>query len=314
MYAAAVLYAFVACIGLRMLLVLGGGLGLWISSRRPLGGLTGHRFDRKQPSTPRRPRSSLPAHDPSTRSSPRKTWQAAENEFDWAWRERTRARIQDAFELCMVRRSGSRASDPLWAARSATALPLSTTTRILGSSTFTARQAASDSAGKTAKHPPSTAGLLPQLTPHGATPVTPPPISRGKSALTDATNSTQDVFYTPASESFSNVTEFGMRRHSHESDESVADDSTALLSEGHSRENSSSSRSHSSSRRQSNMTGGALARVRSTSVSLLRESISQGLVKRARSGTMKSSDSRYTEIIEGDQYRGLILKWLLDIG
>ncbi|WVQ62642.1 uncharacterized protein L199_000789 [Kwoniella botswanensis] len=110
-YAKGILLTFTVWIALRLVVVIASGIGLWVHSGRPLGGLIGHRLSRKKkvstgpPTTPRKPRSSLQPRDPSTTSSPQKSWVDQENEFDWAWRERTRSRIQDAFELCMIRRN-----------------------------------------------------------------------------------------------------------------------------------------------------------------------------------------------------------------
>ncbi|OCF59651.1 hypothetical protein L486_02323 [Kwoniella mangroviensis CBS 10435] len=110
-YAKGILLTFTVWIALRLVVVIASGIGLWVNSGRPLGGLIGHRLSRRKkvstgaPTTPRKPKSSLQPRDPSTTSSPQKSWVDQENEFDWAWRERTRSRIQDAFELCMIRRN-----------------------------------------------------------------------------------------------------------------------------------------------------------------------------------------------------------------
>ncbi|OCF44116.1 hypothetical protein I317_02070 [Kwoniella heveanensis CBS 569] len=113
-YARGVCVTFSIWVALRLVVVVTSGLVLWSFSGRPLGGLIGHRFSRKKqlafstrgpPTTPRKPKSSLQTRDPSTTSSPQKSWIEQENEFNWAWRDRARARIQDAFELCMIRRS-----------------------------------------------------------------------------------------------------------------------------------------------------------------------------------------------------------------
>ncbi|WWC85815.1 uncharacterized protein L201_000682 [Kwoniella dendrophila CBS 6074] len=109
-YAKGVLATFTAYIAFRLLIVIGSGIGLWMFSGRPLGGLIGHRFSRKKkvtttPTTPRKPKSSIQHRDPSSTTSPQKSWVDQENEFQWAWRERTRSRIQDAFELCIIRKN-----------------------------------------------------------------------------------------------------------------------------------------------------------------------------------------------------------------
>ncbi|KAK8845551.1 hypothetical protein IAR55_006266 [Kwoniella newhampshirensis] len=107
-YAKGVLVAFTAWVAVRLLLVIASGFGLWIFSARPLGGLVGHRVSKRPPAgppkTPRKPKYSDQTHDPSQTSSPQRSWDDSENQFDWAWKERTRSRIQDAFELCMIRK------------------------------------------------------------------------------------------------------------------------------------------------------------------------------------------------------------------
>ncbi|RSH81460.1 hypothetical protein EHS25_006817 [Saitozyma podzolica] len=113
-YAHGVLLAFAACVLFRLVIVLVSAAVLWSFSARPLGGIFASKPRISSPTTPRTPkksRASIVPHDPSTTMSPRKDWLASENEFDWAWRERARSRVQDAFELCMIRRgtgSGSR--------------------------------------------------------------------------------------------------------------------------------------------------------------------------------------------------------------
>ncbi|WRT63850.1 uncharacterized protein IL334_000775 [Kwoniella shivajii] len=112
-YAKGVLLTFTVFVAIRLLVIIASGIGLWMFSGRPLGGLIGRRFSRKTkysdpPTTPRKPKSSFEPRDPSTTSSPQKSWVDHENEFNWAWRERTRSRIQDAFELCMIRKNDNR--------------------------------------------------------------------------------------------------------------------------------------------------------------------------------------------------------------
>ncbi|ODN76209.1 hypothetical protein L202_06130 [Cryptococcus amylolentus CBS 6039] len=119
-YAKGVLLAFTVYIAFRLFIVLGSAIGLWMFSGRPLGGLVGHRFRNllsktkrhstmNPPSTPhrRRPKSSFQPRDPNLTQSPQKSWVDHEHAWDWAWKERTRARVQDAFELCIVRVEGS---------------------------------------------------------------------------------------------------------------------------------------------------------------------------------------------------------------
>jgi hypothetical protein len=83
-YARGVVYTFVGWVAVRVVVVgvsLGGVFTEWGARR----------------ATSKR--------DPSKTPTPRKGW-VEESEFHWAWRERTRGRIQDAYELCMMRRVG----------------------------------------------------------------------------------------------------------------------------------------------------------------------------------------------------------------
>ena len=108
-YARGVLLAFDAWVAFRLLVVIISALGLWASASRPFGG----RFRRPSlfagpPTTPRKTKrkakSSLPPpRDPTTTHSPSKGWFDAETEVAYAWKDRTRNRIQDAFELCLIR-------------------------------------------------------------------------------------------------------------------------------------------------------------------------------------------------------------------
>lgn len=112
-YSRGILIAFVSWAAFRLALLLGAWLGLWMFSGRPLAGIFGDEtccfpgFRRRHnigPKSSQRPLSRRPSHDPSIREVPEKSWRIEEDEILWAWRERTRARIQDAFELCQVRK------------------------------------------------------------------------------------------------------------------------------------------------------------------------------------------------------------------
>ena len=93
MYSKSVLLAFVCWAAFRVFVVLASAVLLWLYSCRPFARL-------RSLSAQSRPNSS---HlDPSDWNAPAKTWRD-ETEFQWGWRERSRARIQNAFELCMVR-------------------------------------------------------------------------------------------------------------------------------------------------------------------------------------------------------------------
>lgn len=111
-YSKGVLLSFTIYIAFRLAVVIASAICLWVSSGRPLGGVIGKRFRRSvaighgdNPSTPRKSRrkSSFQPRDPNLTRSPQKSWVDDENPWNWAWKERTRARVQDAFELCIVR-------------------------------------------------------------------------------------------------------------------------------------------------------------------------------------------------------------------
>lgn len=115
-YSKGVLLSFTIYIAFRLAIVIASAICLWVSSSRPLGGVIGKRFRRSiaighgdNPSTPRKRRrkSSFQPRDPNLIPSPQKSWVDDENSWDWAWKERTRARVQDAFELCIVRLDGN---------------------------------------------------------------------------------------------------------------------------------------------------------------------------------------------------------------
>ncbi|KIR63589.1 hypothetical protein I314_02993, partial [Cryptococcus bacillisporus CA1873] len=115
-YSKGVLLSFTIYIAFRLAVVIASAICLWVSSSRPLGGVIGKRFRRSiaighgdNPSTPRKRRrkSSFQPRDPNLIPSPQKSWVDDENSWDWAWKERTRARVQDAFELCIVRLDGN---------------------------------------------------------------------------------------------------------------------------------------------------------------------------------------------------------------
>lgn len=103
-YAQGVLVAFVAYTAIRLVIVILAAVGLWLSSRHPLGGMFASR-EAEHPPRPSTPRLSR-KRDPALIRSPQKSGVSQENAFQWAWRERTRSRIQDAFELCMMRKGG----------------------------------------------------------------------------------------------------------------------------------------------------------------------------------------------------------------
>ena len=110
-YAHGVILAFVSVVGFRFLIFLISAIVLWLTSARPIRAFFARPARQiETPTTPtkRSSKSSRPPRDPSTTRSPQKTWYEAETSFGWdTWRSRMRARLQDAYELCMIRRSGT---------------------------------------------------------------------------------------------------------------------------------------------------------------------------------------------------------------
>lgn len=116
-YAKGVLLAFITWVAVRFLLVLLSAIELWVSSCHPLGGLIGSgiRLSRRQSSeTPFTPRPPPVSRDPAQTRSPQISWLSEENAFHWDWKDRSRARIQDAFELCTIRRPGVLGDSAFW--------------------------------------------------------------------------------------------------------------------------------------------------------------------------------------------------------
>lgn len=112
-YSRGILIAFVSWAAFRLALLFAAWIGLWLFSGRPLAGIFGdetccfpglRRRHRSSSKSRARRLSGRSSHDPSNCDVPAKTWLAEEDEIMWAWRERTRARVQDAFELCLVRK------------------------------------------------------------------------------------------------------------------------------------------------------------------------------------------------------------------
>ena len=338
-YAKGVQLAFVAYVALRVTLVVGSIVGISVFSGNLLGGMFARNPSAKSPTTPKHARPVFPSRDPNKTPSPQKSWLVTENEFNWSWRDRTRARIQDAFELCMIRREHSTflSMSVPWGAQSRSTLPLEPLTpslrnaiprdQLLYPNPISAQTSGNDVF--LLPHVPPQAGLSPPrpesaVLPDGKEEVLREEHSSSRlnpspAGASDVSSSSNDIFYTPIPTPQPNrtedasVTEFGVKRLSHESDESISDDSAALLSSptsGRARSSTfstigASSRKSSLARRDptgASPTQKLLTRARSTSVGLLRESIanSSGIIKRARSGTMLSQESQYSRVYNSD--------------
>lgn len=107
-YARGVIFAFVAIVAFRALVFLAAAITLWLTSTRK-SRLVARGSIVETPSTPKRTKkSSTQPRDPATTRSPQKTWYEAETSFGWeTWKSRMRSRIQDTYELCMIRRGGT---------------------------------------------------------------------------------------------------------------------------------------------------------------------------------------------------------------
>lgn len=331
-YSAAVLYAFVTTIGVRLMIVILAAMGLWLFSRDKwaecVSKLIWSPIARSSSKVP------MLSRDPNNTVPPGRSWPAAEDQLKWAWRERTRARIQDAFELCMVRRDNLQFPHQglPWGAQSRTSLAMTRATspppnpgstkldssQFMSSGDFLSSFVGDAPASSSAAAPPMVSrpesGVLPRQASGKVKDHLPLPlVSRGLKGFIAASDSSTDAFYTPRDVSIrstrsahDHLTEFGVRRSSGDSAHSVVDDSAGLLSSSSSRPDSpagsSSIDSHNPSSRIHNhrTRSGAESsppdshglRSRSSSISALRE----GLVRRARSGTLMSLSSRYSRL------------------
>ena len=316
-YAQRVLYAFVIWVGARLVTTVASGVVLWLFSARPLGGLFTRHNTIQSLVTPRK--LSFTPRDPSQTCSPQKSWTSAENEFSWAWKDRTRSRIQDAFELCMVRRNRKARQFGTMGQTTGTATGLAMDRRLF-----------SPAGQPTAMHlSASTTSLTPFLhvpaRPKSA--VIPQPartasllLGQGLASLPNLSSPTQDAFYTPretpaATQCFRDhsISEFGVRSRSRLSEVFHSDDPMDMVEElatTRTGEDVNPVESVESSPYPSIVPQhaasipihavGTLSRARSTSVSLLRESVSNGLIKRARSGTLLSTDGEYSKVPDRD--------------
>lgn len=307
LYARGVSLAFVACVGLRVSLVLVSCIILLcFASRRPLGGLLA-KPTAGLPTTSHRSRSF--ARDPSNTPTPAKSWLSAESDFDWPWKERTRARIQDAFELCMIRRDVPHGVGPAfpWGRSATTSLPIAASSKEskVSRGDFSARSLGRTTLnGEPARPRFTTEGNGPSSLPQSPT--------KDNSSTLNPRFSSQDVFPAPLQAPVE-AQEFPMLvpqvRYCDDLESISASDSTALLSAAGSPQPNCevSSDSHfvrqSAVRRPASSTAGAtgraLLRARSTSVSLLNRGSPNGLVKRARSGTVLSATSAYCHVDGG---------------
>lgn len=110
-YARGVALAFAAIVGFRLLIFLLSAITLLVSSAQISQPWYGPKT-KSAPTTPttpkRKKKSSLEPRDPATTRSPQKTWYEAETSFGWdGWKARMRSRIQDTYELCMIRKGGT---------------------------------------------------------------------------------------------------------------------------------------------------------------------------------------------------------------
>ena len=97
-YSAATILAFEAYLALRLAVILLSALALLLCST----------WDEPDEVVRRRGESDRPSkRDPSRALAPQRSWITREDRFKWDWRERSRRRLQDAFELCLTRHSTS---------------------------------------------------------------------------------------------------------------------------------------------------------------------------------------------------------------
>ena len=112
-YARGILFSLLLWVTIRLLVILVSAVVLWSFSCIPLGGSIGSRYHpgSVQPlgdsSILRNSARSTYKRDPAQTRSYQKCGISEETEFQWEWKDRARSRIQNAFELCMMRQSGA---------------------------------------------------------------------------------------------------------------------------------------------------------------------------------------------------------------
>ncbi|ORY34234.1 hypothetical protein BCR39DRAFT_503559 [Naematelia encephala] len=334
-YARGLLIAFVSLVAFRLAVVLLSVAVLFLISDHSNSGHFGRWFLWCGPRSDS-PQSISVLRDSSRAGSPQKPTFDHENVFKWPWKERTRARIQDAFNLCMIRRGAPQEGFPTQLISQRVGV-----NPIVKVSPVEREELLSEPGPSRPRDPhrfPFQQMALKTSLHAAHTPVpTSLAHSRSDGLITSSnthTTPTAIPFNDPASPSVNVQT----RPASGESTKSDDDgDSTALLSDsptaksslqcvrdrassfgsrmslaiGHALTQSKSSTSSSSNsdtspnkRRDAPKIyhESSLSRARSTSVSLLREGVrnaataGESMVRRARSGTMLSLDTRYSPI------------------
>ena len=282
-YSTGVLYAFTAAVGVRAVLIMTAAIGIGIfASKR------GSDIVAITPTTPRH------TSDPSRRLPPQRSWYSAENELDWEWRTRTRARIQDAFELCMMRFHPRSPDSNVKPQRTA----IQDKVILIDAHGFS-DTTASASRSEHVLRPGSVASS-------GARPesgVIPDESEKTLFVPQDSENSALDSL--PERRQTSTTSAVPNARSSpREKPQTEKGNQTALsarLRNVLQRDGSGHDVPHAgdypvSALRTIDKT---LSRARSTSISLLRDKLSNNLVSRARNDTMMSSDNRYARFEDG---------------
>ena len=260
-YAAGTILAFEAYVGLRLLIVLISTVVLWTTSSRT------------DSTAPRRKKDTrgLPVkRDPARALAPQRSWLTREDRFEWDWRERSRRRLQDAFELCLTRNVPRKTST--------IATPMPSKPHLGAGADFNP------------VHPkPSTPFYTPGTTPTSAiveTPFTaaptPKPLERATETL-ESGSEDEDSKALISSRSTSRA-------------EGVEAGAKAGSSDGH-----APSSYHTPGRRRAASTSSgslkAMSRARSTSFSSFKDTVNS-TARRVRSGTLISTKSQYSRVDE----------------
>ncbi|ORX34779.1 hypothetical protein BD324DRAFT_653037 [Kockovaella imperatae] len=252
-YAIGVILAFEGYVALRLAVILISALGLLVSSSRTFAG------SRHKPSS----RNPVRLRDPATALAPQRSWLTREDRLQWVWRDRSRRRLQDAFELCLTKPTAHRLPNPV-----SSSLPV-----IPGLA-----EQVNTSAPSTPFYTP---GLI--STPSDEQVQSPFHLStntgRPKRLVAELDSDTEDSTALLSSRAASRIDDFGIAK--------------AASSDDHA---PSSYRSAVSRRRAATISSssmGSLSRARSTSLSKLKETVN-ATSRRVRSGTLLSADSQYS--------------------
>jgi len=306
-YAIGILYSFVTWIGVRLVVIIASIVLLWLFSDHPLGGLVGSRV-RGPASSALKVTSTYRHRDPHHTPFPQKSWRTAEQEVKWAWKDRTRSRIQDAFELCMMRPHSGLAPDALMGSTE----PCLTVDPKMTSSPVVTPYGAQTSRPLTRNDPPHPSRSAQQQPTSSTMPIqsinlslrSPSPlrsVDTDLSGLTSSSAQRPEPHGTKRSVTFA-ITEFGAFHSNPETGSHTFRESEALSTPNARIQSRTQGDKLPAlglalqSESKSTPENRVLIRARSTSFSSLCQNSDRSFVRRVRSGTLLRTESKYLHL------------------